>query len=75
MTILLTPKVIFCIPGENMVFRNTDIEPKLLRLQIGAEALLRVALEVRDVQPVLWKFVYDREELPRPADRLFLHDG
>jgi hypothetical protein len=46
---VFTPKVILCVPREDMVLGNTLIEPILFCLEIGFEAVSWVTLEVGDV--------------------------
>ena len=50
----LTPEVVLRIARQDVVLGDTDIEPVLLGLKIWLKTVLRVALEVGDVKPVLW---------------------
>ena len=48
------------------------LEPDLLGLVVGGEALGGITAKVRGVEPVLGEHVHLREELPRPPDGLLL---
>ena len=48
------PEVVLRVTRQDVVLGDTDIEPVLLGLKIRLKTVLRVALEVGDVKPVLW---------------------
>ena len=58
-----------------MVLWDTLVEPELLCLEIGAQAVGRVAFEVGDVETVLWKAVDLGQEFPRVLNGFFLDTG
>ena len=48
----LTPEIIFCIAGKNLLFGDTNIKPKLAGLEVRLEPVLKVAFKVGDIQSV-----------------------
>ena len=48
------PEVVLRVTRQDVVLGDTDIEPVLLGPKIRLKTVLRVALEVGDVKPVLW---------------------
>ena len=60
----LTPEVVLGIARNDMVLRDTSIQPVLLRLQIRLQAVLRVTLEVGHVELVFGQLVHLRQQLP-----------
>lgn len=68
----LAPEVILGISRKNVVFRNPLREPEFFGFQVGVQFVLRVALEICDIQTVFGKLVYLGQEFPRVGNGLFL---
>lgn len=48
----LTPEIIFCVAGKNLLFGDANIKPKLAGLEVRLEPILKVAFKVGDIQSV-----------------------
>lgn len=59
-----TPKVVLGVARDDMVLRDANIEPELLRLEIRLEPRGRVALKVRDIKTIRRQLEDVGEELP-----------
>ena len=69
-----TPKVVLCITRKYVIFRDPLIQPKLFRLQVWLEAILRISFKVGNIKTILGEFVYVRQQLPRVPYSFFLED-
>jgi hypothetical protein len=54
----LTPKVVFGVAWNNMIFRYAPIKPILLRLEIGGQVVLWITLKVCHIQAIRGKLVH-----------------
>jgi hypothetical protein len=69
----LTPKIIFGVSGDDLVFRDADIQPKLPRLEVRLEPILHVAFKVGNIQSVLVELKDVSQNVPRISNSIFLH--
>lgn len=60
----LTPEVVLGISGKDMVVRHALVQPVLACLGVGRQTILRVALEVSDVELVFRQLVDLSKKLP-----------
>ena len=65
------PEVVLHVPLQDVVVGD-ELAPDITGLVVARDVVLRVALEVRDVQAVLGQLVHDSQQLPGPHDRLAL---
>ena len=68
----LTPKIIFCAARKDLFFGDTDIQPKLARLEVRLEPILQVAFKVGDIQSVLVELKDVSQNVPRISNSIFL---
>lgn len=68
----ITPKIIFCVAGNDLVFGDANIQPILPSLEVGLEPILKVAFKVGDIEPGLVEFIDVSQNVPRVSNGVFL---
>ena len=68
----LTPEIIFCIAGKNLLFGDANIKPKLAGLEVRLEPVLKVTFKVGDIQPFLVELKDAGQNVPGVSNGVFL---
>ena len=68
----VTPKVIFCTARKDLFFGDADIQPKLARLKVRLEPILKVTFKVGDIQPFLVELKDAGQNVPGVSNGVFL---
>ncbi len=69
---MLTPKIIFCTAGNDVVLGDANIQPTLPRLEVRLEPVLKVTFKVGDIQSVLVELIDVGQDVPRISNSVFL---
>jgi hypothetical protein len=69
---MLTPEIIFRITGKDLLFGYTNIQPKLPRLEVRFEPILKVAFKIGDIESVLVELKDVGQNVPGISNGVFL---
>lgn len=69
---ILTPEIIFCIAGKDLLFGDANTEPKLAGLEVRFKPILEVAFKVGDIQSVFVELKDISQNVPRISNGVFL---
>ena len=71
-TTILTPKIIFCAAGNDVVFGDANIQPILPRLKVRLEPILKITFKVGDIKSVLVELKDVSQNVPGISNGVFL---
>jgi hypothetical protein len=69
---ILTPEIIFCVTWKDLLFGDANIQPKLPRLEVRLEPILKVAFKVGNIQSVLVELKDVSQNVPGISNGIFL---